>query len=355
MSRSRRAALRGAALLAVLAVAGLTTAARAAGPYGLGRAATPEEVRGWDIDVRADGTGLPPGRGTVAEGQDLYDARCASCHGTFGESNEWLAIAGGVRKGDIARGRAATLAEPNPVRTVGTKQSNAATLWDYINRAMPLTAPKSLTPDEVYALTAYVLHLNEILPADAEVSQQTLPGILMPNRLGFTDRHGFMTVRGRPDVRNTACMKDCERHVTVTSELPEHARNAHGNLREQMRWYGTLRGTDTTLPPGASAARYRTAAVPAPVQDAPGGGVPRLLGQAGCVACHAPDRKLVGPAFAEIAARYRDQAGAASLLVAKLREGGVGVWGQVPMPPQAHVSEADARTLVQWILSVTAP
>src|SRR6187431_3343036 len=145
-----------AAIAAVASLAHADTALR----YGFGTPATAVEISGWDIDVRPDGTGLPEGHGSVAEGQAIYDAKCASCHGTFGESNDYMAIAGGV----------GTLASDQPQRTLGSKLNHATTLFDYIRRAMPFNAPQSLTGDEVYALTAYVLNLNDIVPPDATLT-----------------------------------------------------------------------------------------------------------------------------------------------------------------------------------------
>ena len=177
--------------------------------YGLGRAPTPEEINAWDIDVRPDGHGLKKGRGTVAEGQPIYDAQCANCHGTFGESNRYMPIAGGVRKGDAKVGKASVLREPDGIRTLGTKLNYATTLWDYIYRAMPWTNPQSLSVDETYAVTAYVLHLNEIVPADFELNDKTLLTVQMPNRNGLTTDHGLSRVQGKPDAQGSLCMKDC--------------------------------------------------------------------------------------------------------------------------------------------------
>ena len=160
-----------------------------AGKFGLGKPATREEIAGWDIDVRPDGQGLPQGRGTVAQGQEIYDAKCANCHGTFGESNSYIPIAGGV----------GTLGTEQPIRTTGSKLNHATTLFDYIRRAMPFNNPQTLTADEVYALTAYVLNLNDIVPADAALDQDSLPKLKMPNRDGFTTAHGF----GRLDARRS--------------------------------------------------------------------------------------------------------------------------------------------------------
>ena len=157
----------------MLALAG---GAHAASPaYGFGKPAAAAEIAGWDIDVRPDGRGLPAGRGSVEQGQVIYDEKCASCHGTFGESTDYMAIAGGV----------GSLASDSPMRTTGSKLNYATTLFDYIRRAMPFNAPKSLTADEVYALTAYVLNLNDILPADAVLDRRSIVVVRMPNRDGF--------------------------------------------------------------------------------------------------------------------------------------------------------------------------
>jgi cytochrome c len=284
--------------------------------YGFGKPATPREIAGWDIDVRPDGTGLPKGRGSVAEGQAIYDEKCASCHGTFGESNSYLQLAGGV----------GTLASDQPTRTTGSKLNYATTLWDYINRAMPFNAPQTLKPDEVYALTAYVLNLNDILPADAVVDQDSLPKLRMPNRDGFTTRHGFMARDGKPDTHNTACMKDCVRDVKLSSEMPDYARDQHGNLAEQVR--------------GAAP----------PVQAHAQRSGLELAKAAACTACHGVGERIVGPGFREVAAKYAGDAGAAARLTAKLKSGGGGTWGSTPMPAQPQLKEADARALVQWIL-----
>ena len=283
--------------------------------YGFGKQATPQEIAGWDIDVRPDGKGLPKGRGSVAEGQALYDEKCASCHGTFGESNSYLQIAGGV----------GTLGTDQPTRTTGSKLNHATTLWDYINRAMPFNAPQTLAPDEVYALTAYVLNLNDILPGDAVVDQDSLPRLKMPNRDGFTTKHGFMTRDGTPDTHNKACMKDCVREVRLSSEMPDYARDQHGNLAEQVR------GAAPTAPRG------------------PKTGLD-LAKAAACTACHGVSERIVGPGFREVAAKYAGDGAAANRLTAKLKAGGGGAWGAVPMPAQPQLKDADARALVQWIL-----
>ena len=291
--------------------------------FGFGKPATTQEIAGWDIDVRPDGTGLPQGRGSVAQGQALYDEKCASCHGTFGESNSYLQIAGGV----------GSLATDQPVRTTGSKLNHATTLWDYINRAMPFNAPQTLQPDEVYALTAYVLNLNDILPADAVLDAATLPKVKMPNRDGFTTDHGFMRRDGKPDTHNLACMKDCVQVVRLSSEMPDYARDQHGNLAEQVRSAGAA-----DKPASAKAA------------TAPRAGL-ELAKAASCTACHGVTEKLVGPGFREVATRYAGDAGAEARLAAKIRTGGTGAWGTMAMPAQPQVKESEARALAQWILA----
>ena len=285
--------------------------------FGFGQPATPAEIAGWDIDVRPDGTGLPRGQGSVAQGQTIYDEKCASCHGTFGESNSYLQIAGGV----------GSLGTDQPVRTTGSKLNYATTLWDYINRAMPFNAPKSLTPDEVYALTAYVLNLNDILPADAVLDQQSLPAVKMPNRDGLTTAHGFMRRDGVPDTRNVACMKNCAPEIRLTSELPDYARDQHGDIALQAR--------ALAVAPAATASRSGLDAARA----------------AACTACHGITEKLVGPSFRSIGEKYAGEGTAESRLVAKVKAGGGGIWGPAPMPAQTQLPDADAHALVQWILA----
>lgn len=301
--------------------------------FGLGKVATAQEIAGWDIDVRPDGAGLPAGRGTVALGQTIYDAKCASCHGTFGESTDYIALAGGV----------GTLGSAQPVRTTGSKLNYATTLFDYIRRAMPFPNPKTLTDDEVYALTAYLLNLNDILPADTALDRDALIALKVPNRDGFTTAHGFMRRNGEPDTHNTACMRNCVETIRLSSEMPDYARDAHGNLAEQMRPMGPVDGTKI------AAASGRSGALPAGPPGKSGGA--EAAQKAGCMACHAIAVKVVGPAFRDVAARYAGDTRASANLVDKIKSGGAGAWGQVPMPAQAQVNATDAHALVQWILA----
>lgn len=315
--------------------------------YGFGRAPTAAELAAWDIDVRPDGHGVRRGKGTVAAGEKIYQAQCASCHGTFGESNSYMVIGGGVTRGDIERGRAAGLRDPNVVRTVGNKLAHATTLWDYIYRAMPWNAPQSLSVDEVYAVTAYVLRLNEIVPEDFELNDRNLLTLRLPNRNGFTRDHGMLSAAGRPDVQGSRCMQACRDEVRIVSTLPNYARNAHGNLAEQKRPIGPTRGVDTT--------RFETAATQreaAPVAASAESDARTVLARNACTTCHGIDHRLVGPGFQEVASRYGGASGvdAAARLANRIKQGGVGTWGDVPMPAQPHVKDDDVQLMVNWIL-----
>jgi len=174
------------------------------GQYGIGTPATASEIAGWDIDIRPDGKGLPAGSGSVEDGEMMYEEKCASCHGSFGE---------GVGRYPVLSGGEGTLTEERPEKTVGSYWPYASTLWDYIHRAMPFPQPQSMTDDEVYAITAYVLYLNDLVEDDFVLTADNLASIEMPNKDGF-----FFD--DRPDTKNTACMKNCKdpANVKITSE-----------------------------------------------------------------------------------------------------------------------------------------
>lgn len=322
---------------------------------GIGRAATPREVAAWDIDVRPDFKGLPPGRGTVAQGQKVWEAQCAGCHGVFGESNEVFSpIVGGTTKDDVKSGRVANLRDPAyPQRTTLMKVSQLSTLWDYIRRAMPWTAPKTLTVDEVYAVTAYILHLGEVLPADFELSNANMAQAqaLLPNRHGQTTQHAKwpgpeLGARRRPDVQGSACMRDCAAEVAVASFIPEHARNAHGDLAAQQRGVGPQRGMPTAPKAEAPSAQALAAAAATPVRD--------LLQKNVCLACHQVDTKAVGPSFREVAARHGTRADAKDYLATRIRQGGVGSWGTIPMPAQT-IPEPELQAIAAWLATGAKP
>lgn len=408
---------------ALLATGGFASAQTASKYPGLGRDATPKEVKAWDIDVRPDFTGLPPGSGSVAKGQEVWEGKCASCHGVFGESGEvFNPLVGGTTADDIKTGHASKLKDPTGGRTTLMKVATLSTIWDYINRAMPWTQPKSLTTEEVYAVTAFLLSLGEIVPADFVLSDKNIADVQkrMPNRDGMTTKHSLWPGKefggvAKPDTHNVACMSNCETETKVSSFLPEFARNAHGNLAEQNRLVGPQHGADTSKPEGKSLGETRTvaekavvtgeaaangaaaapakAASPADAKEAPTSGAaapkaaatpapaakdsgaaapkaapaaapatptkPAAAAPAGhdnaaaialtkknnCVACHAMDTKLVGPAFSAIAKKH---AGKTDYLAGKIKAGSTGVWGAIPMPPQS-LSESDAKTIAAWL------
>jgi cytochrome c len=169
------------------------------GVFHLGRRATPAEIAAWDIDVRPDGTGLPDGKGTVAQGEVVFTERCASCHGDFGEGRgRWPVLAGGFD----------TLTAERPVKTIGSYWPYLSTVFDYVRRAMPFGDARSLTDDEVYALTAYLLYLNDIVTDEEfELSRQNFTSIHLGNEENFIadDR----TSESHYAEKSEPCMKDC--------------------------------------------------------------------------------------------------------------------------------------------------
>ncbi len=143
--------------------------------YGVGRAPTPEEVKAWDISVAPDGTGLPEGSGTAAQGKDVYASKCAKCHGGQGQGGDEGPLVGGQ----------GSLRGPKPLKTVGSYWPYATTLFDYVNRAMPFKQPGTLTHNQVYAVVAFVLQLNGIIGENVVMDARSLPQVKMPNRGGF--------------------------------------------------------------------------------------------------------------------------------------------------------------------------
>jgi S-disulfanyl-L-cysteine oxidoreductase SoxD len=173
--------------------------------YGIGKIATPEQIAGWDIDVRPDGQGAPPGHGSVEEGEKVYMDKCAACHGEFGESaGRWPQLAQG--KG--------TLASHDPVKTVGSYFPYLSSVFDYIRRAMPFGDSQSLTNDELYAVVAYVLNLNDIVDDKFVLSPETWGKVKMPNQSGFYDDDRETTEKAFWN--SNPCMKDCRGPVTIT-------------------------------------------------------------------------------------------------------------------------------------------
>ncbi len=177
------------------------------GRFGFGKPATKAEIAGWNIDVRGpDGQGLPPGKGNVAAGEELYMAQCAACHGEFAE--------GAGRYPELIGGHG-TLTSEDPRKTIDSYWPYAPGLYDYIRRAMPFGAPQSLTPEEVYSIVAWLLNQADLWPADKELDAEGLRTVRLPNRDGF--------IAGgdpRPDVKAEACMTDCRKTPPkITSDL----------------------------------------------------------------------------------------------------------------------------------------
>ena len=170
--------------------------------YGFGSTPTTAEIKAWDIDVRPDGKGLPAGQGTASQGEQAYLQYCSACHGEFGEGmGRYPALIGGEN----------TLNKERPKKTVGSYWPYATTLWDYINRTMPFGNAQSLEPNQVYAIVAYILNMNDLIGPDTVMDQHSLPRVKMPNR------NGFLSPDPRPDVHSKACMKDCKDKVEITS------------------------------------------------------------------------------------------------------------------------------------------
>ncbi len=172
---------------------------------GLGRLATEKEILAWDIDVRPDGQGLPKGKGSVPKGEAIFAAKCAICHGDFGEGiDRWPVLAGGLD----------TLKSDNPVKTVGSYWPYLSTAYDYIYRAMPYGNAQTLKPDEMYSIIAYLLFMNDIIEDDQFVlSDENFTTVRLPNEKNFI-------VDPRPDTptlkQNEPCMQDCKPEVKVT-------------------------------------------------------------------------------------------------------------------------------------------
>ncbi len=186
-------------------IAGLAAAPVMAGKMGLGRPATPEEIAAWDVDVSPDGTGLPAGSGDVLNGEEIFADNCAVCHGDFAEGvDNWPKLAGGE----------GSLADKDPLKTVGSYWPYLSTTWDYVNRSMPFGNAQSLSPDEVYAIVAYILYSNDLVDEDFVLSDQTFLDVELPNAAGFivddrdtTEAHFW---------KSEPCMENCKESVEIT-------------------------------------------------------------------------------------------------------------------------------------------
>ncbi len=192
-------------LLSVIILLGSISSAISTEKLGIGTALLPEQLNAWDIDVRADGQGLPIGKGTAIQGEAHYQEKCAACHGEFGEGKDrWPVLAGGQ----------GSLTSDRPEKTIGSFWPHASTAFDYIRRAMPFGNGQSLTPDETYAIVAYLLNMNDVIKDDFELNEKTLPKIILPNANAF-----YEDDREKTEAefwKKNPCMKDCKPPAKVT-------------------------------------------------------------------------------------------------------------------------------------------
>jgi len=200
MSRSSNVLL-GMALAVALGFTGFAQA----GKTGLGRAALPAEIEAWDIDIRADGKGLPPVKGSVKDGETLFIERCAACHGEFAEGvGRWPVLAGGQ----------GTMRDERPEKTIGSFWPDLSTAFDYIRRAMPYGNAQSLTADETYAIVAFLLNMNNIVKDDFVLGRENFLSVMMPNAAAFYDDDREQAERhfwNRPP-----CMTNCKPDTKIT-------------------------------------------------------------------------------------------------------------------------------------------
>lgn len=209
-------------LITGLAISATATVLRA-GEYGLGRPALPEEIAAWDVKIMPDGRGLPEGSGDVLTGDDVFSENCAVCHGDFAEGvGNWPKLAGGWN----------TLDHDDPLKTVGSFWPYLSTVWDYVHRSMPFGNAQSLTPDEVYAIVAYILYSNNLVDEDFTLSPETFAEVEMPNAGGFfvDDRAvtEYAIWHGEP------CMENCKESVEITMRARVlDVTPAHGETEEE--------------------------------------------------------------------------------------------------------------------------
>jgi cytochrome c len=240
--------LLGAALVALAAPA-------AAEPLGLGRAALPEEIAAWDVNVMPSGEGLPVGGMSVEDGEQVFVDNCAACHGDFAEGlDNWPALAGG-------RG---TLTNPRPVKTVGSYWPYLSTVWDYVHRSMPYGNAQSLGEDEVYGIVAYILYSEGLVPYDFVLTNENFTEVRLPNEDGFyvDDRveTEFPVFTAEP------CMTDCKAEVAITRKASDLNVTP---TDDQGRPAGTLPSLVQASAAPGDAAATEAAAEPAPAEGAP--------------------------------------------------------------------------------------
>ncbi len=252
--------------------------------YGLGRAALPEEIAAWDVDVLPDGRGLPEGAGNVFDGEEVFAERCGSCHGDFGEGvDNWPVLAGGFD----------TLADEDPVKTVGSYWPYLSTAWDYIHRSMPFGEAGTLTADETYAIVAYILYSNDLVDDDFELSHENFAEFEMYNATGFV-------IDDRPDLeysqwQTEPCMENCKDEVQVTMRSvflvetpPEGGSNSVMNEARNEE-LPSFTADGPSFIPEATVQEASAAQEVEPVEDANGDAALLAAGEKAfkkCQACH---------------------------------------------------------------------
>ncbi|GAC1403051.1 MAG: hypothetical protein NVSMB64_04010 [Candidatus Velthaea sp.] len=310
-------------LVVLLLLAGIGGTAMADQPknLGIGKPITEAQIAPWNIDVVGlTGAGLPPGKGSVAEGTTIWEAKCASCHGVFGE---------GAGKFPVIAGGAGSLKADTPEKTVGSYWPYAPTLFDYIKRAMPFYAPQSLSDHEVYALTAYILNLNDIVPKTAVLDAPTLAAIKMPNRDGF--------IKAEWDTKNVACMSNCKPGpAKITSDLV----NLHVTPDEKES--GSV-GSPVDIG-SISATEEKPAASPAAgvnfAQVAP------IISQR-CTVCHGAKPTLAGFSSAPMGIKF-DTPAEIKAQVATIKSQSV-TSHQMPLGNITHMTDAERTLIGKWI------
>lgn len=251
--------------------------------FGLGREALPEEVAAWDVNIMPDGTGLPDGSGNAADGEAIFEENCAVCHGSFAEGvDNWPKLAGGD----------GTLANKDPLKTVGSYWPYLSTVWDYVHRSMPFGNAQTLSPDEVYAITAYILYSNDIIDDEFELSRDTWNEVAMPNAEGF-----IVDDRAEAEYtmwRTEPCMENCKdapveitMRATVLDVTPDQAGDEAPAATEEMN---TSNDAATVQPEPAAEEPAAEEVTPAAAEETPAAEAPTEEASADT---GAPDPELV--------------------------------------------------------------
>ena len=319
-----------AAIIAVAGLIGGSAVASAAQKYGFGKPVSQARIAPWDIDVNGQtGEGLPAGHGSVAEGAKVWEAKCASCHGVFGE---------GAAKFPVIAGGKGTLKDDRPEKTVGSYWPYAPTLFDYIKRAMPFPAPQTLSNDEVYALTAYVLNLNDVVSSSAVMDAKTLAAVKMPNRDGF--------VKADWDTKNIACMSNCKpAPVKITSDLvslhvtPDEREVGNVGSTVDLSTVATPVPVASAAMPGAPSAAKSTSSVSfAMVQP--------IIAQR-CTVCHAGKPSQPGFSSAPSGIKF-DTPAEIKAQVVQIKAQAV-TSQKMPLANMTHMTDKERALIGQWI------